>query len=227
MALDWCPFAVKHPIVSDNFAVGRNGQCVKAVVLHIAAGPLTAVFPTFNNPSRHTSAHFCIGKNGMIEQYVPVNDTAYANGLSWVNNQWQNARGKIVQPTWPDIVTKFNPNLYTISIEHEGQSDDVWTAEMYEANQQLLVWLADQFKLTYVPHHTLIGHCEIDPVDKVNCPGSHVEYDKMSQEVAVLRATRQVIAPSPSNEFEADSRPLDACGQEHWGRMRKGDDRQS
>lgn len=192
MALDWCPFAVKRPIVSDNFTVGRSGQKVKALVLHIAAGPLTAVFPTFNNPARQASAHFCIGKDGTLEQYVSVNDTAYANGLSWVNNQWQNARGKIVQPTWQDIVARTNPNLYTVSIEHEGHADEVWTNEMYDANNRLLAWLAEQFALALIPHRTLIGHYEIDPVDKPNCPGPHVEYVKMSAEVSAIQAAQKI-----------------------------------
>ena len=49
MATDWCPFATQNQIIADNFQKGRNGKQVTAVVLHIAAGPLTAVFPTFNN----------------------------------------------------------------------------------------------------------------------------------------------------------------------------------
>ncbi|MBI5301654.1 MAG: N-acetylmuramoyl-L-alanine amidase [Chloroflexi bacterium] len=192
MALDWCPFAVKRLIVSDNFSVGRDERSVQAVVLHIAAGPLSAVFPTFNNPARKASAHFCIGVDGTLEQYVSVNDTAYANGLSWVNNQWQNARGKVVQPTWQDIIAKTNPNLYTVSIEHEGQSDDEWTDAMYDANNRLLLWLAEQFDLAYVPHRTLIGHYEIDPVDKAKCPGPHVEYARMSAEVTAIQAAKQL-----------------------------------
>jgi len=202
VALDWCPFAVKRPIVSDNYDVGRAGQKVRAIVLHIAAGPLSAVFPTFNNPARQASAHFCIGTDGAIEQYVAVNDTAYANGLSWVNNQWQNARGKVVQPTWQDLAPKTNPNLYTVSIEHAGQSDEVWTEAMYDANNRLLVWLAEQFDLALVPHRTLIGHYEIDPVDKPNCPGPHVEYAKMALEATAMSAA-QKLAWMPINDQAA------------------------
>jgi N-acetylmuramoyl-L-alanine amidase len=190
LPLDWCPFAIKRPIISDNFSTGRGGQKVKAVVLHIAAGPLSAVFPTFNNPARKASAHFCVGKDGTIEQYVSVNDTAYANGLAWKEGQWHNPAGKPVQPTWQDLVPQVNPNLYTISIEHEGQPQDKWTEAMYDANNRLLLWLAEQFDLTYRAQRTLIGHCEIDPVDKANCPGPHVEYARMALEVSVWRAAR-------------------------------------
>lgn len=190
--LDWCPFATPRPIVKENFSVGRDGQKVRAVVLHIAAGPMSAVFPTFNNPARKASAHFCIGKDGTIEQYVSVNDTAYANGLAWKDGQWYNPAGKVVQPTWQDLVPKVNPNLYTISIEHEGYPADKWTEAMYGANNRLLLWLAEQFDLMYVPRRTLIGHYEIDPLDKAQCPGPNVEYARMALEVTAWRAARKL-----------------------------------
>ena len=194
MATDWCPFATKRLIVSDNFTVGRGGQNVKAVVLHIAAGNLVGVFPTFNNPARQASAHFCIGKDGTIEQYVSVNDTAYANGLSWdaTNNQWICPHKKIVRPSWQDLIARLNPNAYTISIEHEGQPADAWTPEMYDANNRLLAWLAEQFTLTYIPRHTLIGHFEIDPIDKPNCPGPNVEWERMAADVAAIQAAKKL-----------------------------------
>ena len=193
MALDWCPFAIKRPIISDNFSQGRAGQQVKAVVLHIAGGPLSSVFPTFNGTARKVSAHFCIGKDGTIEQYVSVNDTAYGNGLAWKDGQWYNPSGKPVKPTWQDIIPQVNPNAYTASIEHEGQSADPWTAAMYDANNHLLLWLAEQFDLTYTPHRTLIGHCEIDPVDKATCPGPNVEYARIAADLAALIAARRLI----------------------------------
>ncbi len=193
MAIAWCPFAVKRPIVANNFSVGRSGQTVRAVVLHIAAGSLASVFPTFNDPQRQASAHFCVGKDGTIEQYVSINDTAFGNGLAWdaVNQQWLNARNKVVKPTWQDLLPKLNPNFYTVSIEHEGQSADTWTPEMYAANNRLLLWLAAQLNLTYVAHRTLIGHYEIDNVDKAQCPGPNVEYDRVVAELAAVTAAQK------------------------------------
>ena len=194
MAIDWYPSAIKRPIISDNFQKGRGGQQVRAVVLHIAAGSLSSVFPTFNTPQRGASAHFCIGKDGTIEQYVSVNDTAYANGLAWhsENNQWLCPHNQVVQPTWKDLIPKINPNLYTVSIEHEGQPNDQWTDEMYDANLRLLQWLGDQFNLTYVAQHTLTGHFAIDPIDKASCPGPNVEYDRIAQDLAAINAAKKL-----------------------------------
>jgi N-acetyl-anhydromuramyl-L-alanine amidase AmpD len=182
----WCPFAVKRPITANNYDVGRSGHPVTAVVLHVAAGPLSAVFPTFNNPSGLVSAHFCVGKDGTIEQYVSVDDSAYAVGMRYTNGQWLNPRGVPSNPTWQDLQPPFNPNLYTISIEHEGQPEDQWTAQMDAANNRLLQWIAAQVgasrgtPFTYVPHRTLIGHWEIDPVDRPNCPGPNVDYERIA-----------------------------------------------
>jgi N-acetyl-anhydromuramyl-L-alanine amidase AmpD len=192
MALDWCPFAVKRPIHSNNFQKGRGTQQVRAVVLHIAAGPLTAVFPTFNDPNGGTSAHFCIGKKGEIEQYVSVNDAAYANGLAWQNNQWICPQGNVVQPTWKGLLPKLNPNLYTVSIEHEGQSNDKWTPEMYDANLRLMQWLSEQFNLTFVPDQTLTGHFAIDPLHKSACPGPNVDYDRIAQDASAIQAAKKL-----------------------------------
>ena len=194
MAVDWYPFAIKRPVPNKHFTQGRAGQKVRAVVLHIAAGPLSAVYPTFSDPNGNTSAHFCVGKDGTIEQYVSVNDTAHGNGLTWdaAHNQWLNARDKPVNPTWQDLIPKINPNLYTVSIEHAGYSADAWTAEMYDANNRLLLWLAEQCDLTYVPHRTLIGHCEIDPLDKGDCPGPHVDYDRIAADIAAITAAKKL-----------------------------------
>ncbi len=175
----WCPFAIKRPIIGSNFAVGRQGHRIRAVVLHIAAGSMANVFDTFNNPDKPVSAHFCVGKDGTLEQYVSIDDTAYGNGLGYQDGQWINPRGAPVKPTWQDLVPGLNPNLYTISVEHDGQPQEAWTRAMDAANTRLLQWIAQQCALTYIHKRTLIGHCEIDP-SKPNCPGPQVNYEQIA-----------------------------------------------
>lgn len=182
MSDGWCPFAVKRKLDFDNFFPGRWGWKARAVCLHIAAGPLTAVFPTFNHDGA-ASAHFAIGKNGVIEQYVSIDDAAFGNGLFWSNGQWFSPNPlhrRLENPSWPDLVSGVNPNLYTISIEHEGQPAERWTDAMYDANNRLLTWIGQQTGITYVPFRTLVGHYAIDPLDRPNCPGPNVEYERMA-----------------------------------------------
>lgn len=175
-----CPFATQKPITtSGNFETGRGGQRVKAVVLHIGEGPLTAFFPTFNNPARKASSHFTVGKKGEIEQYVSIKDTAWANGLRWDNGKWRNPRGIEMKPAWKGLIAGVNPNAYTISIEHEGFFGEPWTESMYLANLKLLQWIRDETGIEYVRGETLIGHNDFDSVDRPNCPGPNCPFDRM------------------------------------------------
>lgn len=180
MSDGWCLFATKKQIVSNNFDTGRGGQIVTAVVLHIADGRLAEVFPTFNAPNAQKSAHFCIGKQGEVEQYISINDTAYGNGLRWQNGKWFTPTNKPVTPSWVDLIANVNPNQYTISIEHEGKPEDMWTQPMYDANNRVLQWIADEIGITYIAHRTLIGHNEINSVDRPNCPGPNVQWNRIA-----------------------------------------------
>ena len=205
----WCPFATKRPITPNNYDVGRSGQKVKAVVMHIAAGSMAGIFPTFNDPNRLASAHFAIGKDGTIEQYVSIDDTAYAVGMRYKDGNWYNPRGVLSKPTWMGMQPPLNPNLYTISVEHEGQPEDQWTQPMYDSNNRLLQWIAMQIDIMYVVHQTLIGHYEIDPVDRPNCPGPNVQWDRIAADantaptpanvLSMIQATANEVAKLPIN----------------------------
>jgi N-acetyl-anhydromuramyl-L-alanine amidase AmpD len=181
----WCPFATR--VGTTKFWTGNQGR--RAVVMHIAQGSYDAAVTWLSDAQMNpnSSAHFVLAKDGRIAQLVSVNDSAWANGLGWQNNQWVNPSGHPVTPSWQDIVPGVNPNWYTISVEHEGVFTDQWTSEMYAANNRLLQWLATQFGsidasplFPFVPHRNLIGHYEIDPVDRPNCPGPNVNYSKIT-----------------------------------------------
>lgn len=187
----WYPGATRVGIPDSNFSFGRNGRTVRAVVLHIEAGHSAGTIAKFRTPGVQTSAHFEITITGKVNQFVSILDTAYGNGLHyatvpetwlrWAGAGWYNPRGVKVAPTWPLLAVPFNPNPDTISIEHEGYPDALWTAEMDAANTALLQWIAQQTGLSYVPLRTLIGHCHLDTVDRPNCPGPHVDYARIAQ----------------------------------------------
>ena len=96
---------LKRPV--RNFTKGRNGYRPIAIVMHIAEGTMPGAHAWFNNPSSKASSHYMIGKTGVIWQFVEESDTAWCNGA-------------INKPTWKLLKPNVNPNLYTISIEHEG-----------------------------------------------------------------------------------------------------------
>lgn len=177
---------------SPNHTVGRHGHTVKAVVLHITAGPAGNEYRSavswFLNPASEVSAHFVTGPAGDITQTVDTANTAWANGLSyfarlgefpkapgwtWQGAGWYCPHKNFVRPRWKLITQGVNPNYETISIETAGQSGAPIPAAQWGALYALLRWLGLEYPqlLPYVPGETLIGHNMLDNVDRANCPG--------------------------------------------------------
>lgn len=157
-------------IPSPNYGLprgtkGRAGHNVLAIVDHIMAGTLVGTDSWFQNTASEVSAHFGVGKNGAIHQYVDENNVAWANGV-------------VTKPTWPLLISGVNPNYYTVSIEHEGQSGDSLTEAQYEATLALHLYLIDYFGLE-VSTDTIIGHYRIDGVNRTDCPGSGFPWTRL------------------------------------------------
>ncbi len=172
----WCPFALRLP--SANYTAGNQGR--RAVVVHVLEGSYDSATAWLRNPESRASAHFLIAKDGRIAQLVSLNDSAWGNGLGWRDGQWTNPRGRAVQPEWPDLTPGSNPNLYTISIEHEGFSQEPWSEAMWEASGRLLQWIAARYGLSYVAGRTLIGHNALDPLDRAGCPGPAADLARLA-----------------------------------------------
>jgi N-acetyl-anhydromuramyl-L-alanine amidase AmpD len=175
-----CPFADQRITSRKRFA-GNRGH--KAVVLHIAEGSYAGTLQEFADSSpAEKSSHFVVAKDGRIAQIVNLNDSAWANGLCWQNNQWRTPDCRAPErPTWADIVPGSNPNLYTISIEHEGFTGQPLTPAMKAATVRLLRWIAGELALVYVPGRTLIGHRDISPGRKGFCPGTAFNFHEFAQ----------------------------------------------
>lgn len=186
-AVGWCPFARRCP--TPNLWVGNKGR--KAVVLHIAEGTYGGTIGWFARAESGVSAHFLIGPGGEIAQFVSVYDSAWANGATWNADHWVDPDGRAIHPTWPGMAPPTNPNWTTISVEHAGRSGDAWPAAMTEASTRLLRWLAAACPTLapYAPHHTLIGHNEISPLSRANCPGPACDLAALAR-AANIRAYR-------------------------------------
>lgn len=149
-----CPFA-KWIGTPDHFGypAGTHGQLQPlAICDHIMCGTLAGCDAWFNGGG--LSAHFGIGKNGDIHQYVELEDCAWANGA--VANP---------DPSLAYIYENHNPNVVTWSIEHEGWPSEPWTAAMYQASLKLKRWLLEQEPVA------IVGHFQFDSVSRNNCPG--------------------------------------------------------
>jgi len=156
-----------------NFRIGRAGGFQpEAIVIHIMDGTLLGTDAWFNNPVAQVSAHYGVGKDGDIHQYVEEKDTAFH-------------AGKVERPSWRLIKPRTNPNFYTIGVEHEGRGNDAypWPDKQLAASLELVAEIAKRWKIPcdsdhVIPHHWIR---ETKP-----CPGTHFDHDDYVRRLAAL-----------------------------------------
>lgn len=165
-----------------NWSVGRAGNTVEAVVIHLMDGSLVGTDAWFNttpiarnNGGFASSAHYGIGKTGTVHQYVKREDRAFHAGR--VDNPSDNAK-------W---LTAKNPNYITIGIEHEGHVTDDWSDAMYASSAALVADIAKQYGFPIDRTH-VVGHREIYAAK--SCPGPKCDLDKIvAMALAIQAAT--------------------------------------
>ncbi len=175
---------------SSNFWVGRKGYKPEAVVIHIMDGTLAGTDSWFANPASQVSAHYGIGRNGEVHQYVQENDSA-----------WH--AGRIDAPVWKFIRPNINPNLYTIGIEHEGKPEDIWTASMKQSSADLIREICERWQIPIDRYH-VIGHYEIYS-KKPNCPATN----KRILDELVALAGQQIPSATPNPTVEDGVRKIE------------------
>lgn len=136
-------------IGSPNHYNGRNGYTITHITLHIMVGHLAGTDNTFKHPGG-ASAHYGIGADGTIHQYVSENDGSWSDANYASNNS-------------------------TISIEHEGGMNGIpCTKACMDASAQLCADIAQRQGWTHLQHNGLTGniwlHREIPGTDHAGCP---------------------------------------------------------
>jgi len=149
-------------VPSPNFSKGRSGYKPEMVVVHIMEGSLTGTDGWFQNTASKVSAHYGIGVNGDVHQYVQESDVA-----------WH--AGRVDKPTVA-LKPGVNPNLYTIGIEHEGKVTSVWSKEMKQASASLIKDICTRHNIPIDRQH-IVGHREIYSVK--TCPGNLAIVDEL------------------------------------------------
>lgn len=146
-----CPFAQWHGPVPNKG--GKMGK-INLGVVHIMQGSLSGSDGWFHNPSAQVSAHFGIGKDGTIYQWVDTNDIAWAEA---------------------------NFNGQAISVEHEGYAGEKLTDKQAWSLACLMKWarLAHGLPIrrTFDPNGTgWLGHGELGNAGggHQGCPGQPI-----------------------------------------------------
>lgn len=163
-----------YPLAQAHFLdpeVMFNDNAHKAIVIHKTGGDPTpkAVYDTFtssaqlptSSPQYGRSAHFAIGQDGSIWQFVPLDKGAGANGIP----------GSNMDPFWQPYVQQYgNLNTCTISIEHCDPRSDNQTAltpAQKDASFKLVAWLCAKYD---IPADHIKPHKSIADTA---CPGNY------------------------------------------------------
>lgn len=148
---------------TPNFAVGRDGYKPEIIVLHIMAGSLASATSWFASSVSQASSHYGVGFKGEIYQYVKDEDVAWTQGLKIppINKP----------PTFKLYKQGVNPNKYCLSIEHEGEDLSKAPESQLKASVELIQALSKKWGIPIDRDH-IIGHYEVDPTRKPNCPAT-------------------------------------------------------
>lgn len=166
---EWYPQAARKPI-SRNYTPGRAGQAVYGIVDHIAEGN-GGLQGWFNNPAAKASTHFWVSKGGAVEQYRPLGDTCWSNGVVCDPDTGNPTVARILS-------SHVDPNAVTVAIEHEGFTGQQFPAAQVEASAALHAWLGERFGIP-LERSQVLGHYQLDSCNRAHCPGATFPWEEV------------------------------------------------
>jgi len=159
---------------SLNYTAGHSGKKIIAIVNHQTAGKGTGALSWLCNKASRASAHYLIYRDGTVYQLVRDMDIA-----------WH--AGGVNKPSW-SLYDGTNPNRYTIGIEHECYpavgGDGNLTELQYHATLELHRLLIKTHAIIVDRAH-IIGHYQIDSVNRPNCPGTKFPWDRLMKDLTL------------------------------------------
>ena len=175
---------------SPNQNIGRQGWIPDIIVCHITEGSFDGTVSWITNPSSRVSYHFVVARDGRIVQSVNISNTAWSNGTTsgFASNGSRNSRISEVR------ARNVNANLYTISIGFEGrlsQKQGNLSDAQLASGIDLINHICGEVKRIFgtcipVDRDSIVGHADITPLWKPNCPGSMFPFDKIINQLKEL-----------------------------------------
>lgn len=167
-------------IISPNRNAGRSGWKPDIIVCHITEGDFPGSINWVTNPESKVSYHFMISRGGEVTQCVPIKDTAWANGTTTDGGN-RDAQHSLIHTVRERRV---NANLYTVSIGFEGRHALMLgelTVEQITAAVALCIHIRKEITRLWginikFMHDSIIGHSDITPRHKPNCPGQRFPF---------------------------------------------------
>lgn len=161
----------------------RRGCVPDIIVNHItAASTASSSINWFLNADSEASSNYIVDKDGTVYEMVPIEQAAWANGTTsnGDNRDYRKATNTIVKSR------SHNANLYTVSIEHVNEGGGALTDAQLAATIELHKYIRSEVQGIYgrtisADREHIIGHCEITPITRPNCPGKNFPWDKLMQ----------------------------------------------
>lgn len=189
--MNWFVTNVKWAGSDKTNKSSRRGYAPEIIVDHITDGSAQSCINWFNSPNNtQSSAHFLVARDGKAYQFVAIEDNAWANGIS--TSDIPKAKAAIVRSKG------VNPNWYSVSIEHEGiyrETRGALTPEQLQStimlHQYIIAYVKDKYnKVIPVDRDHILGHYEINPTGKPNCPGEKYPFDYIIAELKRKETTK-------------------------------------
>jgi N-acetylmuramoyl-L-alanine amidase len=158
-------------LTTPNQVHGRAGRRPRGIVLHTTVGSFHSTADWFSRPESGVSAHYLVGLDGSVAQFVDEADTA-------------RHAGRISNPT-ASLYDGTDPNLYTVGIEFEDGGDPKTVrrpAIQYEVGAALIAAIAGRWQIPLDRKH-VVGHREL--TDRKSCPGN-LDLDELVKQALSL-----------------------------------------
>ena len=164
-------------VAGPNHVDGRMGFPIRYIIIHGTGYPETLDQYIAEGP-KTGGVHYMVGKDGRIVQFVREADASWGNGKVETGAEafwraWRTTDAATM--TIPGVV---NPNLTSISIEHEKHArdnSDLLTAAQQEASFRLCAYLARKYRIPARRANGTDGgfasHASMEPVTRSFCPG--------------------------------------------------------
>ena len=163
-----------------NFTTAhRQESAIRFIVIHVSEGSFPGTVAWLRDPRAHASANFVVGRDGQVQQLVPLHDIAWHAG-NWAYN------------------------VRSIGIENEGFTDDPagFTAKQYRAAARIAAVIARRAVIPIDRRH-IIGHNEVpdpnDPlqgggIDNHTDPGKYWEWGRFMRLVERFAYPQRFVA---------------------------------
>ena len=155
-AAEQVPWLYSGPNGGPTYFKGQNRP--EAVVLHVQQGYARTARQWALSGHYGASWHFTVAKDGSVMQHLDFRDGGYHAGIP----------ATAPDPTWPLWKGHGrNVNTYTIGVEHEGFSGEVFPAAQAAASRELCRWLAAELGVPY-DRERFPSHADIDLINRPN-----------------------------------------------------------